>query len=170
MRVCRKVMRLLNAFDDGELHGKKRDFVSAHLEECDSCRFELEGIRRLRKLLEAAADVPDVDSKEWEQQWEAVRENLATPAPRKAPVFLPLWTFRRPAWTTVAAAVMLVVVGVFVGTGILPWSTEAMAEPGIIVTLVESDVENSSAMYYYCPTTDLTVISLVSEQEPDEGQ
>jgi len=43
----------LNAYLDGELHGRNRKAMQAHLAVCDICRNELDELRRLSKLLQA---------------------------------------------------------------------------------------------------------------------
>lgn len=56
---CGFVRRRLNAYIDGELTGRDREFVSRHLERCSECRGARDGLVMLEPLLREF-DIPDV--------------------------------------------------------------------------------------------------------------
>lgn len=57
--MCENMHPHLNAYLDGELQGSRLHELEAHLESCVSCRDELEQLRRVSNLLQAAP-APDV--------------------------------------------------------------------------------------------------------------
>ncbi len=57
---CRKIISYLNAYVDGELPGRRRHLVEAHLAACESCRRRLEEIRGIDELFQIALPVPPV--------------------------------------------------------------------------------------------------------------
>jgi anti-sigma factor RsiW len=52
--MCEEMQALLNAYLDGELHGRRLREVEAHLAACAACRDELADMRRVSALLRAA--------------------------------------------------------------------------------------------------------------------
>jgi predicted anti-sigma-YlaC factor YlaD len=54
----------LGAYHDGELQGRRRHQVEAHLAECATCRAELEGLRALSALLQESPVAVDLTSPE----------------------------------------------------------------------------------------------------------
>jgi anti-sigma factor RsiW len=67
---------LLNAYLDGELHGKNLQGLKSHLTTCEDCRKELKELRRLSELLKAAP-APDF------MPAERFAANLALSLPRR---------------------------------------------------------------------------------------
>jgi len=171
---CRRIRKRLGAYYDGELQSPWLEQVSSHVEHCPACREELARLRRLSELGSAHHQVPDVSAEEWDRRWAHIREHVAQPARQHvtvAPTVPRLaWLWRRPAWTTAVAATLLLIVGLLVGFGVLPWSPPAQAgEPPCIVTLVETDVANGSVLYYHCRSTRMTVITLIPGENPNAG-
>ena len=58
------VIKLLDAYHDGELNQWQVEQVEAHLTECPDCRHELENLRRLSDLLRSAPDMESAASPE----------------------------------------------------------------------------------------------------------
>lgn len=52
--MCDAKRPLLNAYLDGELHGSHLEQLEVHFKDCASCRDELERLRRVSRLLQAA--------------------------------------------------------------------------------------------------------------------
>ena len=48
------ILDLLGAYVDGELHGRQLHAVETHLNECDSCRAELQSLQALSNVLKEA--------------------------------------------------------------------------------------------------------------------
>jgi len=170
MRLCGRTRKLLGAYHDGELTAGQQDAVQQHVEQCAGCREALRQIERLGRVGSADRSMPDVSDPEWERRWMQIRQRLgggtvAEPiAPRRA------WLWRRPAWASAAAAAVLIAAGVLFAFGVIPHSlTTQAAEPGCIVTLLESDVENSAVMYYRCDATDVSMITLIRGEAANGG-
>ena len=68
---CRRVRALVQSFLDGELDGRDRDRLRAHLDRCPACGVEAETYRRLK-----AALVPEVPA-EAVERLEAYAASLA---------------------------------------------------------------------------------------------
>jgi predicted anti-sigma-YlaC factor YlaD len=56
--MAEHVIEWLNAYQDGELHGQRKEQVEAHLKSCPSCQLELVELRRLLQCLRLVA-LPD---------------------------------------------------------------------------------------------------------------
>ncbi|MEO0019957.1 MAG: zf-HC2 domain-containing protein [candidate division WOR-3 bacterium] len=56
---CAKVKRMLSSFLDGELKGKAKLDLEAHLTQCSDCRNELAGLKADRELL-SSVSVPEL--------------------------------------------------------------------------------------------------------------
>lgn len=161
MTWCRTIRKRLGAYHDGELGGRWREKVRHHVGRCAACDAALETLRRLDELAQKHGTVPPVHPAEWENRWERIRVGIRTqeePAARiRMGEVAPLW--KRWVW---AAAATAVVVGILVaGLLVVPVPRQEAAVPNCIVTLVETDIENSSVLYYHCKATDLTVITLI---------
>lgn len=133
--MCENMRPHFNAYLDGELHGLRLAQLEAHLEECAACREELERLRRVSNLLQAAP-APQVTPPA------RFASELALQLPRReykkaenrgialiwwlAPVIL------LGAWyLTQAAILMNGAVSFFAGSGLLqqaaPWAQDAPA-------------------------------------------
>lgn len=62
MNTCRKVNQQFSCYLEGDLDAPKQAEVEAHLQECVSCRAELERFQRLLGLLE---ELPPPASAGW---------------------------------------------------------------------------------------------------------
>ncbi len=97
----------LSALLDGEEDGEGR----AHLERCESCRRELETLRRMRMALSAMDDLePPADG------WQRIEAALPSPSARADG---PSWS-DGTTWLRVAAALLLFAGGLGVGTHLGP--------------------------------------------------
>ncbi|MEO0068953.1 MAG: zf-HC2 domain-containing protein [candidate division WOR-3 bacterium] len=56
---CAKVKRMLSSFLDGELKGKAKLDLEAHLTQCSDCRNELAGLKEDRELM-SSVSVPEL--------------------------------------------------------------------------------------------------------------
>jgi len=87
---CRKIISYLNAYVDGELPGKRRRIVEAHLVDCESCRGRLEGIREMDELFQGTLPVPPVP--------DGLAARIMAEARRRQPVGIPGSPSPLPAW------------------------------------------------------------------------
>ena len=62
--MSKHVKQLLHAYYDGELNPWQAEQVEAHLEECEDCRKELEGLNQLSDLLHSVPDLEEAASPE----------------------------------------------------------------------------------------------------------
>jgi len=78
---CRKIISYLNAYVDGELSGRRRRVVEAHLATCESCRGRVKEIQDLAELFEATLPVPPVPDR--------LAARIMAEARRRQPVEIP---------------------------------------------------------------------------------
>lgn len=123
---CDEVKSRLGELLDGELPGDARPAVKRHLGECSACRGEYES---LRSMAAALAERPN--AKLPTGLWEAIEERLDEAQPVSAQSVAPathrLWFYRLARKPLVAAAVVVLAIGLgwlaFNG----PWESRAMA-------------------------------------------
>ena len=161
MAWCRAIRKRLGAYRDGELPDPLRDRVQRHIAKCTAYARALQEIRRLDGLYHNTVAVPPVPPAEWENRWERIRGSIPARVERSVGVRLggavSLW--KRWVWAPAMAAV---VIAIFVaGLVLVPFARQTDGGPNCIVTLVETDIENGSVLYYHCRATDLTVITLI---------
>lgn len=108
--TCGRTRALLVFFAYGELDEPGRKAVAGHLAGCPSCRSELEGLLRDKRLItELSGPVPDFEP---ETTWRAIRQRLRREPTRAAGLFRP----RLRAWAPKAAVLLLVfAAGAFAG-------------------------------------------------------
>jgi anti-sigma factor RsiW len=116
---CNEILRLLPPYLDGEVPGRVRDGVSAHLSSCPACRSEMEALTADIGLLELAG-TPEVTPFLATRVMAEIRQRQVIPVRRAF----------RPGWVlSMAAGVMLVAlslgVGTLVGSGLAQGSTSA---------------------------------------------
>jgi anti-sigma factor RsiW len=103
--------RKVHAYFDGELDESARRQVEAHIEACESCRRELDDLRRLREFI-AASSLPALSVNAMTR----LHQHVASIADR---------TVRRTASLLTAAAVVLLVTG-----GVMSWRISQTVSPG----------------------------------------
>lgn len=89
---------LLNAYLDGELHGRRERELEAHLQTCPDCRSELEQLRQVSKTLQAAPAPRHTPGDQF------VAQLVLRLPPRSAAT--PLSTAGSPAWWLVPAGLL----------------------------------------------------------------
>jgi len=87
---CEKLTSCLDAYVDGELSGRRRRVVEAHLAGCESCRGRLEKIRGLAELFEGTFSVPPVP--------DGFAARIMAEARKRRPVEIPGRLSPLPAW------------------------------------------------------------------------
>jgi hypothetical protein len=113
--TCRKFKKDMVVNIYGELNGKKRRRLEAHLARCASCREEFELTRKALSSLNKApaGPAPEID---WERNWRAIEAGLE-PTGRR-PRFLPAL----PRWVYAPVVVaVLFILGLAVGRYWWPW-------------------------------------------------
>jgi predicted anti-sigma-YlaC factor YlaD len=83
---------LLMGYVDRELTEVEVQRIEQHLQECDSCRSELEGFKKLKEVTQNMR-VASPDEKYWEQYWSSIYNRLE----------------RRIGWILVSAGTILLV-------------------------------------------------------------
>lgn len=100
------VTESLSAYLDGQVGSHERAKIAAHLDACDSCRVQLESLRRTVQLLHGAEPVRAPEGFR-----EQVRSRVVADARRPASGWhLPRWTW---SWRTAGAAAAVVLIGLF---------------------------------------------------------
>ena len=103
---CNKILRLLPPYLDGEVPGRVRDGVSAHLSSCPVCRSEMEALKADIGLLELAG-TPEVTPFLATRVMAEIRQRQAVHVRRGL----------RAGWVlSMAAGVILVALSLGVGT------------------------------------------------------
>lgn len=101
MSECRQISDMIMAargdFDEGQARR-----VESHLAGCESCRSELEELRKAAR--DAAGEVPEVTGERWENLWRRLESHMD-----KSRIGGQVWrsVFRGLAATAVAAAVLI---------------------------------------------------------------
>ena len=113
---CDEVSELLAAYTDGELEGEELRAVRQHLEECDHCRKLLEELRVADALLDRCPSLSASDGFV-DRVMESARCGGRLPRTRDARIL----SLRRLSYA--AAAAVLIVIGLWVWDGRLPWRT-----------------------------------------------
>lgn len=103
--------RKVHAYFDGELDSSAARQVEAHLETCETCRRELDDLRRIREFI-AASVLPPLSVNAMTR----LHQHVASVADR---------TVRRTASLLTAAAVVLLVAG-----GYMSWRITQTVSPG----------------------------------------
>ena len=139
LSACSELEALLPAYAEGSLPAAGADRVAAHLPACAACQQQLRELRALTADLDAALpEVPGTALRAsfmamLEQQKQQVKpEAVAAPVPAAAPVVEPatakvilMWpTALTSTWVRIAASMVLVAAGVFLGQQ-LPWGGRA---------------------------------------------
>lgn len=115
---CREVRRLADAFVSAELPAETMEAVALHLQGCDACRAEVEGLRRLRLATRAAFSAsPGLAARP--EFLTAMTARLQAESRQPLPA-----RFALPAWLAVAAS-LLVVAGL--GLGVWGWSASSLS-------------------------------------------
>lgn len=119
---CNEILRLLPPYLDGEVPGRVRDGIAAHLSSCPACRSEMEALKADVGLLELAG-TPEVTPFLAARVMADIRQRQAIPVRRGF----------RPGWVlSMAAGVILVAlslgVGTLVGSGLAQGSTSTTGD------------------------------------------
>lgn len=137
MTACVKYQKLLSAMIDGELNGKRREAVIAHLAGCEVCR-------------------------RWAEQWQALYEVMAQPTPSAPPFFAEKVRTRiaaqgRPALLpraiqqalAPAAAAAGILLGVLLGFRLDFETRTSLQQESVISELFELDDAPLTTAYWY---------------------
>jgi anti-sigma factor RsiW len=114
---CREVRRLADAFVSEQLLVETAHAIVAHVEQCPSCRAEIEGLRRLRAATRSAFDA-SAELQPTPEFRAALSSRLRQAGP--APV-----ASSSPRWLTLAASVLLVIGSAI---GLQVWSSAGLLE------------------------------------------
>jgi len=137
--ACSELEALLPAYAEGSLPAAEADRVAAHLQGCPGCQQQLRELRALSADLDAALpEVPGTALRTsfmamLEQQKQQLKTEMAaasvavaaTVAERPTAKVISMWpTALASSWVRIAASIVLVVAGVFLGRQ-LPWGGRA---------------------------------------------
>lgn len=107
---CNMIKELLVAYLDGEVTGEERAHIESHLDACQLCLDDLDGLRATRQGLRRAFTDMAADVTPLSQSWQRLQERLeARPS---------LWerlgrlSLQHPVWGAAAASVVLVLAAV----------------------------------------------------------
>ncbi|MBC7187089.1 MAG: HEAT repeat domain-containing protein [Calditrichaeota bacterium] len=128
MKPCRKYRRQLALYASGDLSSEEEELLRLHVQACPACAAEMEELRRLVSRFQErsglAIDQTLLDECRAEL-WDRLRMQRLMEGRRQA--WRPAWRSWRPA-VRIAAAICLLVAGVFIGRYLLPWQPRPLAE------------------------------------------
>ncbi len=132
------VTELLNAYHDGELHGRRLMLVKSHLAECARCRAELEELQAISSLLQSDSfPAPSLTPDQFVAQ---VGLRLPRQAPQPAPRSRLGW-----AWHLVPIGV-LSVLGFFQGISVVSRTIEWVGRLGLDHGVLSSFLSSAPRM------------------------
>ena len=119
------VIELLAAYHDGELTADRQRLVENHLQDCASCRAELDALETLSSFLQADP-VPDrTPAERFAAQVQLRLPRAALPAARQKDAQLPRWVLALPlalvfTWAFMQAALWVTAIILAVGQVFVP--------------------------------------------------
>ncbi len=114
---CKKTIRYLGAYMDGELSEKRHALVKEHLASCESCRRHLEEMLELEAILKESLPVPPLPEGLTQRIMAEARESLSA-KPQRSPHWWPVeWIYGLSA-PMKAAAVVAVMLALLIGISI----------------------------------------------------
>jgi anti-sigma factor RsiW len=174
MTQCYRFERLLTAYADGELTGRRARAVERHLAGCPACARALDSLRASDRLLRGAG-VPAVSPERWDAFRrdltaalnEADRDARRSARVREARPVEPQARRWVPAVAVACAAALVAVAGVRSADlgRLLPWV------PGneCIVDSIESYAEGATPMFFTSEDPEMTVIWVFSDENGGGG-
>ncbi len=120
MKACKKCRDLLPPALYGELESKEKTFFEDHLSSCPDCAAEFKGMTETLSMM-VQRTRPDPGQNFWDGYWERLSSRMEKEDAAAETIIPPRRSFGRifslsPRWVfQAAAAVALVVVGVFIG-------------------------------------------------------
>ena len=124
---CHRIQKMFAAYQDGELAGKERELISAHLEGCPACRSAYAELEQSWQRLEK---IPEIQASAGFEQRLSERIN-AVPEPRSRWRFpWVVWIYRAYPAPAMAAVLLLVgtVLGGYLGNALVSGLSSAPAQ------------------------------------------
>ncbi|UCD38977.1 MAG: zf-HC2 domain-containing protein [Fidelibacterota bacterium] len=119
MSSCRKYRKMMADALYQELKPHRQQIFDAHLASCSQCAQEFKELSWTLRVMDRRR-APDVDPAYWEGYWNLLSDRLPKDKPGTirpdwrhllSPGAIPV----RPAWVSLAAAILLVATGIFIG-------------------------------------------------------
>jgi hypothetical protein len=172
MIACAHAQRLLSLFYDDELDGPLRRKVHDHVINCLTCTGALAKLGRNQELLRQAID-EQLENLDFSGFWLGVESRLSEPRlswSEQVGLWIEswrsLWTWRTPAWVTMAVMVIMGSATLFWSP---PWGEPPPKSPPIVVADNQAQIESLSAAdtvsVWNEPTSNATVIWVGDEGE-----
>jgi anti-sigma factor RsiW len=145
----------IGAYLDGALEDRRAHSIAAHLELCQACRGEADGLRRMRDALRRSLAVADPD---WTGFWPGVVRGIEDARRAPAPAVTRRAWHPRLAWGGALAAALLV--------SVTFWQMSQAPGPatrggGVFVHAATTDDPRARVMVYSTPEQDVAVVWLV---------
>ena len=124
---CHRIKKRLAAYQDGEIGGKERERISAHLRDCPSCRIVLAELEQVWQSLEK---IPEIQASPGFERRLFARVN-AVPDPRSWWRFpWASWIYRAYPASAMAAVLLLVgtLLGGYLGNAVVSGLSSAPAQ------------------------------------------
>jgi anti-sigma factor RsiW len=145
----------IGAYLDGALEERRARAIASHLERCQGCRGEAEGLRRMRDALRRTLAVADPD---WTGFWPGIVRGIEDARRAPAPQVRRRAWHPRLAWGGALAAALLVSV-----TFWQMFQAPGPATPGggVFVHAATTEDPRARVMVYSTPEQDVAVVWLV---------
>ncbi|MCX7918402.1 MAG: zf-HC2 domain-containing protein [bacterium] len=101
---CKKVQKLIVAYLDNELSGRKSDRLTLHLARCPVCSAELESYKKLNGIIERFPKLEERPPLYWQNQLKAIEQKLAAVKSGKKPEPAVRLRWQKPVWGKLAIA------------------------------------------------------------------
>jgi predicted anti-sigma-YlaC factor YlaD len=165
--VCRDIEPALSLLVDGRLSARAEEQVRAHLGGCPSCRGLLADLDRLRRAARQAGGPITPPPHLWLQVAGQIRRDVPEAAPARPRRSQPVWQ-----WTGLAAALVLVTLGIYVvqrlpGDATAPTAADNAAPAGS-VQVIAGEL-NLAVEHYERALAELEALAQTSQTPMDDA-
>jgi hypothetical protein len=158
MSDCKKCQDLFGEAFYEELNAEQKNFLESHISACEGCESEYTDITSTLKVMEKR-NRPEPDQAFWNGYWNKLARRMEEEKTLAAFTFAPRWAFQT------AAALMLVVLGIYIGRMIFyPSASEIQQAQQLpaIASQVEQSAEYIHRAQNYIERSKLILLALIN--------